>query len=118
MRSAMLGAAFVLACVVSLTRGADPAHAPAHADDSAATAHADSAAAAAHPSYTHPVVRSDPAPWAGATVIMIIGLFLAAAVIGPIVRYHAPEAPPEPSAHADDHADHDHGHDGHAAHGH
>ena len=44
-------------------------------------------------------------------IIVIAGMFLAAAIVGPVVRYHAQEETPEVS--------HDeHGHDAHDAHGH
>jgi hypothetical protein len=52
----------------------------------------------------------------GSVIILILGMFLAAAIVGPVVRYHEPEAPPEPSDH-DDHGHGAHGHDAHA-HGH
>lgn len=51
--------------------------------------------------------------WAGVMVRIIIGLFIAAAAIGPLVRILMPPAP-EPVA---SHDDHGHGHDDHG-HGH
>lgn len=60
---------------------------------------------------TAPVLPG-PAQWAGVMVIIVLGLFLASAVIGPIVRAHLPEDAPPP--HHDDHDDHGHGR--HAAH--
>ncbi len=54
--------------------------------------------------------------WAGVMVRVIIGLFIAAATIGPLVRILMPPAP-EPAVPHDDHAhghdDHSHGHGGH-----
>lgn len=41
----------------------------------------------------HPVISSD-GTWAGTVVIMIVALFVAAAVIGPIVRANLPEDVP------------------------
>jgi len=65
-----------------------------------------------------PVVPTETV-WAGVMVRIIIGLFIAAAAIGPLVAVLMPPAP-EPVV--DDHAhdDHGHGHDahGHGAHGH
>ena len=58
-----------------------------------------------------PVLPDDPAPWAGTMVIIILSMFLMAAVIGPMVRMEIPD-----ESHHDDHG-HGHGHDDHA-HGH
>ena len=64
-----------------------------------------------------PVVPTDAAAWAGTMLIIIIAMFLMAAVIGPMVRLEVP-----PESHHDDHGhghDHDHGHDDHGGgHGH
>ena len=38
--------------------------------------------------------------WPGVMVIVTLGMFLAAAVIGPIVRAHTDDVPPEPPADA------------------
>ena len=62
------------------------------------------------------------AAWAGAMVIVILlGFFLPAAVIGPIARALAPEEEPETHSH-DEHGgshDHAHAHDApHGSHGH
>jgi hypothetical protein len=46
--------------------------------------------AAAGGTYPHPVV-SEHGAWAGVLWLIVGGLFLAAAVIGPIVRANAPE---------------------------
>lgn len=80
----------------------------------AAAAYADepvhAAAPAAHP---HPVLPENPA-WAGVMVIVIlVGLFLPAAVIGPIAKALAPED--EPVTHSHDEppgASHHHGPEG------
>jgi hypothetical protein len=62
-----------------------------------------------------PVAPADPRPWAGPMLIIIIGMFVAAAVIGPIVRAEAPPEEEHASHGHDDHAhdDHAHGHAGH-----
>lgn len=65
---------------------------------------------------TQPVLPEH-ANWAGSMVIMIVGMFVAAAVIGVVVRLNMPEQPPEPQPHDD----HGHGHDDHGhggGHGH
>ena len=54
--------------------------------------------AAAEAAYPHPVVSAH-GDWAGVLWILIGGLFLAAAVIGPIVRANMPE---ELTAHSHD----------------
>ena len=46
--------------------------------------------------YPHPVVSSD-GRWIGIVILIIAGLILAAAVIGPIVRANAPEDLPQHS---------------------
>jgi hypothetical protein len=70
--------------------------------------------------YTHPVLPVEPASWAGVVLIVIAGMFLAAAVIGPAVREHTPQDVPDTHSHDEHgHGQHDasHGH-GHDAHGH
>ena len=54
--------------------------------------------------------------WPTVLMLIVIGMFVAAAVIGPIASALMPEEPPAPVAHHhDDHADHGHnaGHGGH-----
>lgn len=68
--------------------------------------------ASAVDTHSHPTISSNSA-WAGRMVIIIIAMFVAAAVVGVAVRLNTPEAPPQPH---DDH--HDDGHDDHGAHGH
>jgi hypothetical protein len=53
----------------------------------------------------HPILSAD-AAWAGALVIIILGTFLAAAVVGPIVRLEAPEAVPQAFSHHEDPSHH------------
>ena len=61
-----------------------------------------------------PVVPTDAAAWAGAMLIIIIAMFLMAAVIGPMVRMEmANHQTEDPAAEDDPHASH-HGH----SHGH
>jgi hypothetical protein len=64
-----------------------------------------------------PVVPTDAAAWAGATLIIIIAMFLMAAVIGPMVRMEIPVESHDDHGHG--HDDHGHGHDDHgSSHGH
>jgi hypothetical protein len=70
-----------------------------------------------HPTISH---NSD---WAGIMIIVIVALFVMAAVIGPVVRAFAPPTAPDPGHGDDSHGAHDHAHDSHAqdhghAHGH
>ena len=80
-----------------------------------ATAHGegeDAGAAAHHGDVPHPTTSKD-ADWAGVVIIVVLGMFLAAAVIGPIVRANMPEE--VPAAHSHDEppgASHHHGHSG------
>jgi hypothetical protein len=55
----------------------------------------------AAPDETHPIYSTD-ANWTGAVVATIAGLFLAALVIGPIVRAEAPQAVPSAMSHEED----------------
>jgi hypothetical protein len=50
---------------------------------------------------THPLYSTD-AKWIGAMVVAAAGLFLAAMVIGPIVRAEAPDAVPIAMSHEED----------------
>jgi hypothetical protein len=112
MRSTLIGLAVVVSLGLSTWARAQE-HAAPHAN-AATTAHAtphDATAAARQP------VPPDTSPMPGSVIILVLGMFLSAAIVGPVVRYHTPEPPPEPSDH-DDHgpAAHDHAH-GHG-HGH
>src|SRR5437762_2051965 len=51
--------------------------------------------------YTHPTLPAE-ASWPGATVVLILGMFLAAAAVGVVVRMDAPEETPDAHGH-DDH---------------
>ncbi len=53
----------------------------------------------------HPILSTD-ARWAGALAIIIFGIFLAAAVLGPIIRAEAPEAVPPAFSHHEDPSHH------------
>jgi hypothetical protein len=58
------------------------------------------------------------AAWAGVMVIVIVGgLFLPAAVIGPIARALAPEEEPQTTSHDEHGGSHHHPTDAHAPHG-
>jgi hypothetical protein len=64
-----------------------------HPRSAAAPAHGKPVDTAAAHDAQHPVISDDGA-WAGSVVIVVLGLFLAAAVIGPIVRANMPEDVP------------------------
>ena len=53
----------------------------------------------------HPIVSAD-AGWSGVVVIIILGSFLAAGVVGPIVRMEAPDAVPQAFSHHEDPSHH------------
>ncbi len=61
----------------------------------------------------HPGLSEDPF-WAVSMVIIVAGLFVAAAVIGPVVRANAPDEPPvtphDPAEHDAHASSHSHGH--------
>jgi len=67
----------------------------AAADQPAVATHAGHSAEAASSGHAspHPVIPAE-STWAGSVVIMILAMFLAAAVIGPIVRANMPEDVP------------------------
>ena len=84
--------------------GPAPAGSAHPAAEGAAADHADPA--------PHPVIP-EPAEWPGTVVIVILSMFLAAAVVGPIVRANMPEE--VPPAHSHDEppgASHHHGKSG------
>jgi hypothetical protein len=89
-------------------RAADAPHGTTAA--TAATApHSDAGHGAAHD--RRPAVPES-SRWPGVTIIVVLGMFLAAAIVGPVVRYHAPEEVPDATSHDE------HGHGAHDAHGH
>jgi hypothetical protein len=51
----------------------------------------------------HPILSQD-SSWAGVMLIIVLGMFLAAMVIGPVVRANMPDQPPAP--HSDEHQTH------------
>ena len=111
MRHAMVGfGAVIVLSLFSLTRAAEPAHGAATAPHGAATA-------ATH-HVAQPVLPAE-SLMPGLLLIGIGALFLWAATIGPVVRYHAPEEAPEVSHDEHGHGAHDaHAHGAHGAHGH
>jgi hypothetical protein len=107
MRIATMALAVLLTTPL-LAWSADPHAAPAHG-------------ATAELPYPHPRLPVDNATWAGVALIVIAGMFLASAAIGPIVRANAPEEVPDahshdehgPGAHDAVHAAGAHGHGHH-----
>lgn len=75
----LAGWLMVILLGAALPSGAAPKHA------TATSGHAD-----AHASAPGPVISTD-ATWVGEVVIIVVGLFVAAAVIGPIYRLSLPE---------------------------
>ncbi len=73
---------------------------PALAEEMPADSTPDSRSTAA-PDETHPIYSSN-ANWVGAVVAAVGGLFLAALVIGPIVRAESPQAVPPAMSHEED----------------
>jgi hypothetical protein len=73
---------------------------PASAEEMPADNSSDTHTTAA-PDETHPIYSAD-ANWTGAAVATVAGLFLAALVIGPIVRAEAPQAVPPAISHEED----------------
>jgi len=102
-----------LLALVSLLALSRSAFAAAEHDRGAAnTEHAAVGHAGEPDSYPHPTTANE-ARWAGVMAIIILALFLAAAVIGPVVRYYTPED--VPPAHSHDEppgASHHHGSSG------
>ena len=99
--------AIVLFAASSATAPAAESHA---ANESAAAAHDTHAAPAAN----QPVLPPEGIRWPAVMLIIVIGMFLAAMVVGPVVRMTLPpEDPPLVHAHHDDAHAHGHGH-GHA----
>src|SRR5687768_15865550 len=83
-----------------------PPHAPDPSRTSTDAAHAGGTSG-------QPVLPHN-ASWAGVMVIVILlGFFLPAAVIGPIARALAPEDEPETHSHDEHGGSHDHAHDAH-----
>jgi len=88
----MLARTILLLLLLTLAR-------PAIAEEMPADNSLDSRTTA--PDETHPIYSSD-ANWVGAVVATVGGLFLAALVIGPIVRAEAPAAVPPAMSHEED----------------
>src|SRR4051794_41070501 len=109
----MIKQAIVLMAVLMLNSGllaqehSEHATAPGAAAEKAGELHHD-----AGDPQPHPVISTD-SSWAGPLIIIILGLFLAAAVIGPAVRANMPDEPAADhshSAHDAHHGDAGHGH--------
>ena len=98
----LIGSTLAMAGVVLAAEHAGAPHSSGHAD----VIHA------AEDSFPHPHISED-GGWAGAMVIVILlGFFLPAAVIGPIVRADTPEE--VPPAHSHDEPPSASGHHGHS----
>jgi hypothetical protein len=122
MRTTLIGWSIVLLSLSMFVASRAGAQDAPHGHDAAAVApapHADVAHAdnahAASPDH-RPTLPSE-SPWPGILIILILGMFLAAAIVGPVVRYHAPEEVPAASSH-DEHGGGAHRHDAHDGHGH
>jgi hypothetical protein len=87
----------------------DDAPSPAHSSDAQHPAPASEEEA-------RPVLPADPSAWAGTMLIIIVAMFLMAAVIGPMVRIEVPLESHD-DAHGHGHDEHGHAPDPHA-HGH
>src|SRR3954447_5074386 len=117
--------ALVAICVMALSAlllslSATMARAQEHASEAPAApaAHDDAAARGEKETVDRPSLSVDPT-WAGVMVIIILGMFVMAAAIGPIMRSEMPEEVPVPHGH-DEVVGHEaaHGHDPHHGHGH
>ena len=98
-------------CAGTASLAADPHDAPvppAHADAAAAPAHEGHAPAA-----NQSVLPPSGIRWPAVMMIIVLGMFLAAMVVGPVVRMTLPEEPPVAHGHDAHDDDHGHGH-GHA----
>jgi hypothetical protein len=89
-------------------------HSEAAPSATASAAVHEGGAAEAADTQPHPALPSD-TWWTPIMLVIIAAMFLAAAVIGPIVRTLMPEELPQPHGH-DDHAGHGHGQDEHGHH--
>jgi hypothetical protein len=94
---------FLLLAVVLSFSSAIYAEALPPASDAGDASTADARSAAE--SDTHPTLSTD-ATWAGSVLIGIAGFFVAAMVVGPMVRAEAIEQLPPAADHADHHAHH------------
>ena len=118
MKSTMAVFAIVMLCAWTISLGAAPHATPAPTE----SAHVDSAPESSHsghaPAANQSVLPPPGIRWPAVMMIIVLGMFLAAMVVGPVVRMTLPEEPPVShghdahdahDAHADDHG-HGHGH--------
>src|SRR3954447_18308643 len=112
---AMALTALVLSLSATIARAQEHATEPPTA---APAAHDEAAARGEKETVDRPSVSVDPT-WAGVMVIIILGMFVMAAAVGPIMRSEMPEEVPVPHGH-DEVVGHEaaHGHDPHHGHGH
>ena len=68
-----------------------------------------------YPAYDHPTLPKPHTTWAGLMVLIVLGMFVAAAAVGMVVMLNLPDEPPPP---ADAHDDHAGGHHADPHHGH
>ncbi len=113
----MLKRALLLLCVllIGTSNAIAQEHSEAAPSATASAAVHEGGAAEAADTQPHPALPSD-TWWTPIMLVIIAAMFLAAAVIGPIVRTLMPDELPQPHGH-DDHAGHGHGQDEHG-HGH
>ncbi len=104
MRTGMLLLSLSLA---SFSGGAEPVHASGAPATTSHELHGAATTGVGAKAMARPVVPES-SPLGGSMLILIAGLFLAAVIVGPVVRYHAPEEAPDASSHDEP------GHDGHA----
>jgi hypothetical protein len=105
--------AIVMLCAWTISLGAAPHATPAPTE----SAHVDSAPESSHSSHAPAANQSVLPPpgirWPAVMMIIVLGMFLAAMVVGPVVRMTLPEEPPVSHGHDAHDDDHGHGH-GHA----
>jgi hypothetical protein len=138
-RAAMKTCAAVLAALLLFSPPALAQEGVSPAAGQSAVPAVQGGAAGGHPddAAPHPALADGSDRWPGAVVIVILSMFLAAAVVGPIVRANMPEEVPPAHSHDEPpgashhhgksgtlnpepyhgHADHRHADHGHASHG-
>lgn len=103
----------IASLVVMLAATVGLAASSEHGEVAAAGHGAAHGAAAGHGEVVPGPVISNDASWTSSMVIVVVAMFVAAMVIGPIYRASLPEEAPAPDAHADHSHGGGHGHDAH-----